>query len=108
MTNEMKIELIQKLQNDKPVEEPKKKGFFQRIKESIEKAQAEERALEASDPIAYRQMKAMERMANNQSINQAEIARMQGVQQSQNAMMRAALMSNNQQFMRNALFNSLN
>ena len=110
LTNEQKIELIQKLQNSKPVETPKK-GFFQRIKDSVNEAYEREKALEAADPIAYRQMKAMEKIARNQrdsSVSSAEEARLRAVQLNRNSIMKAALMSNNPQLMRSALISSLN
>jgi hypothetical protein len=87
-------------------------NFFQKIKDSIKKAVEEEKALEAADPIAYRQMRAMEEMAEEQrwanmrSENEAALARLKKLQHQ--AEMRAALASKNQQLIENALINSLN
>lgn len=104
ITNEEKIAIIQQLQgaNTQNIDTPKK-GFFQRIKDSMNEAYERERALEAADPIAYRQMKAMESMASDARHNRAEMVRLQGLQQSRNAMMKAALMTGNTQLMRNAM-----
>jgi hypothetical protein len=87
-------------------------NFFQKIKDSIKKAIEEEKALEAADPIAYRQMRAMEEMAEEQrwanmrSENEAALARLKNLQHQSE--IRAALASKNQQLIEAALINSLN
>jgi hypothetical protein len=87
-------------------------NFFQKIKDSIKKAVEEEKALEAADPIAYRQMRAMEEMAEEQrwanmrSENEAALARLKKLQHQTE--IRAALASKNQQLIEAALINSLN
>lgn len=87
-------------------------SIFQKIKDSVKDAIEKEKALEAADPIAYRQMRAMEELAENQerANAQAEIeARFEKLhQQEKNAAMRAALTSGDPSLMRNALLNALN
>ncbi len=83
-------------------------SIFQKIKEAVEK----EKALEAADPIAYRQMRAMEDMAEEQewaNMRSEREARFDKLhQQEKNAAIRAALTSSDPSLTRNALLNTLN
>lgn len=87
-------------------------SIFQKIKDSVKEAIEKEKALEAADPIAYRQMRAMEDMAEEQEWANMQSKREERFeklhQQEKNAAMRAALTSGNPSLMRNTLLNSLN
>lgn len=87
-------------------------SIFQKIKDSVKEAIEKEKALEAADPIAYRQMRAMEDMEEEQewaNMQNARGARFEKLhQQEKNAAMRAALTSGDPSLMRNTLLNSLN
>lgn len=84
-------------------------SFLQKIKDSIKESIEKEKALEAADPIAYRQMRAMEELAENQRVADAREERQRKLhQQEKDAAIRAALVSKDPQFVNNALLNSLN
>lgn len=87
-------------------------SIFQKIKDSVKESIEKEKALEAADPIAYRQMKAMEELAENQERANAQAereARLEKLhQQEKNAALRAALTSSDASLTRNALLNTLN